>query len=178
MAARPLKLVRRRISWGDLTPLDRRKFFALISEPKDNGCKAWYGSMVSGSPEWSRVVPADAEVLYNQARRLLIESTGQALGRLDHVFIACGNSGCVALDHLQVQARNDQRITDEEKRQALAQATVAPSCSDHPDAEFRAAFRRGAEGVRAVFQCNSCSRARKRRRNEAGRAFKSASGGA
>lgn len=178
MAARTLKLVRRRVSWGDLTPLDRRKFFALISEPEGDGCRAWYGSMVSGSPEWSRVVAADAEVLYNQARRLLIESAGRDLGSLDHVFVTCENWGCIALDHLQVQARNDQRITDEEKRQALARATFTPSCSDHPDAKFRPAFRRGTEGVRAVFQCNSCSRARKQRRNEAGRAFKSASGGA
>ena len=171
---RLLKPVRRKVAWKDLSALDRRKFFALISEPDGNGCSAWYGSMVGGAPEWSRVAPDDAVVFYNQTRRLLIESTGAALERLDQVFVNCDNPGCVALDHLLVRPRGEQKITDEEKRQALARVRTQPSCSVHPGAEFRPYFKRSATSVRAAFHCKSCQREWRQQRNEAGRAFKNA----
>lgn len=172
-----LKPVRRSVSWDDLSALERRQFLALISEPDGNGCSAWYGSMVSGSPEWSRVAPDDAVVFYNQARRLLIESTGTVLGRLDHVFVNCGNPGCIALDHLAVRPRSEQKITAEEKRQALAQVRTQPNCSVHPNAEFRPYFKRSATRVRAAFHCKSCQLEWRQKRNEAGRAFKNKQGG-
>jgi hypothetical protein len=167
----PLKPVRRTVSWQDLSALDRRQFLALISEPDGSGCSAWHGSMVGGAPQWSRFAPDDATVLYNQARRLLVESTGLSLKRLDQVFATCENPGCIALGHLQVCSKTDQKITDEEKRQALALAH-RPSCSVHPEAEFRPYFKRSATRVRAAFHCTSCQREQRRERNEAGRAFK------
>lgn len=173
-----LKPVRRKVAWGDLSSLERREFFARISEPDGNGCKAWHGWMNGGSPEWSRVAPEDAVVYYSQARRLLIESSGRSLGRLDLVFVTCENPGCIALEHLDVRERADQKITAEEKRRALARVQNQPSCPSHPEAEFRPYFKRGAAGVRAAFHCKSCQREWKQRRNEAGRSFKNKRGGA
>jgi hypothetical protein len=162
--------------WSMLSPRERRSFLALIAEPDDRGCCAWHGHMCGGSPEWEKTDHVTGTRIRGKVRRLLAQSLGMEFSDFDQILASCENPGCVAPEHLYVNRRKSQEITDEEKEAALRKrAGRPPRCRRHTGADFRSFFVRDPSGnVRICFKCTQCELQRKRDKNTAGKSFREA----
>jgi len=92
---------------------------------------------------------------------------------VDQVLMTCDNPGCMAWEHVVVHRKQDQRITAEEKRRALVNASGhVPFCKDHSGANFKAYFTRRKHGVVVKFKCRECESHKRHDRDGRGKAFK------
>ena len=160
--------------WSMLSPREQRSFLALIADPDSQGCSAWHGFMCGGSPEWGTTDPVTGAKARGKVRRLLAQHLGMEFSEFDQVLVSCENPGCVAPEHLYVNRRKSQEVTDDEKAAALRKrAGRPPKCARHADAEFQMFFIRDPSGnVRVSFKCKSCALQRRRSKNKAGNKFR------